>query len=132
MSVLPNMVIFNKMEFLGVGKSTCPNHNDGLEELYKLTSSLSTMTVGLSYRCNKWMFTDIINSPNYPNNINMDLVAILNRDMIQRVSVAKATHYFIVFKNLNLVKNKLHPDVLPIIVNFVHSLRQIHYLESKI
>ncbi len=132
MSKHESAVVFDNMIFLNLKKSKCTEHHDFMNECYKVTSSLNDTTVEMSMTCGGWDYT-------YPNcyrprfhNLTNPSLDILKVKLIERVQLAKETYFQAVFKNLNLVRDRLHRDIIPQIVMMLSDLRHVHYLETKI
>ncbi len=124
------IVIFDRIQFLGLGKSCCSSHSNYIDECYKVTSSLNDTVVEMSLKCGGWTYADHSNRPKYSHNLNADLMSDLREKLVAKIKYAKEMYYITAYKNLNLVRDNLHSDILLAIVNFVHNLRQPNYLES--
>ncbi len=118
------VILFDTLKFL---RST------ELREYYTVLSATSPWTIDIEYEKHQnWFYTDI-NRPDMPNhNITSNLMNHLRFKLINHVKFIKSKYYAIAYKNLNFIRNELHPDILPIIVNLIHNLRQPHPLESQI
>ncbi len=60
------------------------------------------------------------------------MIAGLHNELIECVRIAKTTYFQTAYKNLNLVRDRLHPDIIPQLVMTINDLRRVHYLENKI
>ncbi len=117
-------IIFDKLEFLRYSR-------DG--EHYKLSSTTDHMIFDLTYdeydvSWSKWCFTN----SDCPENVSI-LISSMNdfrNDLCHVAKLAKATYYITAYKNLNLVRDRLHPDLIPNIVILINNLRHPHYLET--
>ncbi len=64
------------------------------------------------------------------SHVTYDQVNALRAELIADVIAVRSVYYTTAYKNLNLVRDKLHPDVITTLVNLINDLRVVHYLET--
>ncbi len=114
---------FDKLEFL---------YDDPRREYYKLHPCNRMFYIEIEikkpHENNDWVYT---NRPqNHCLKLDVQLINTLRRELINCIKINKFYYYRKAFKNLNLVRHWLHPDIVPRIVMTINELRYSHYLET--
>ncbi len=134
-----NLDLFNKLEFIEVEMVdyTAPISfwlQAKIVEYYSWTFEedakiYKKFTICYTPEYASWGYYDHIASNGFNQN-NLTTLGNLRDTLIVNAKSAKIEYYATAHKNLNLVRDKLHPDVVPYIVRMINDLRQSHYLDS--
>ncbi len=124
---MDSQIIFNSIVFLGIETSPLYDDPETNYELYNLVSNTHQMNIELTFK-HEWKYKNF--RPNFAHNASEIPLSHLRDNLIINAKNTKIEYYSSAFKNLNLIRHKLHRDLIPQIVMIISNLRHPHYLET--
>ncbi len=116
-------ITFERLEFSHIKAS-----KGKYKEYYNLVSDYHCLSIGLVFKKRFWHYTQ--DPPTFRSNVYDLGLSELRKNLIEDVKKVKTTYHITAYKNLNIIRDKFHPDLIHQIAIMINDLRHVHYLET--